>query len=109
MRDALPRLLQEQGYGLNESCSSDKLRRVMRKGAGPVALPELRSALGALSEPQVLGTLTESFRGLAFDAALARSALTQVLGERTAPRWAFRRRRPPASRFAWDGSCRTTC
>jgi hypothetical protein len=85
VRDALLRLLQEPGYGLNEKLfvllwASDKLRPVLHAGTGPVALPALQSALGALSEPQVLGALTTSFRGLSVDAVLARSVLVQVLG-----------------------------
>jgi hypothetical protein len=85
VRDALLRLLRESGYGLNEKLfvllwASDKLRPVLHAGTGSVTLPALQSALSALSEPPVLGALTASFRGLALDAALARSVLAQVLG-----------------------------
>jgi hypothetical protein len=85
VRDALLRLVREPSHGLNEKLfvllwASDKLRHVLHEGAGTVALPALRSALDALSEPQVLGALAESFRGLSLDAALARSVLSQALG-----------------------------
>jgi lysine-N-methylase len=91
VRGALVQLICEPSYALGEKLfvmlwMGDKLRPVLHAGAGEVSAAELDKALRALSDPQVLGALSASYRGLALDAALPTSVIVSLLVPPVEPR-----------------------
>lgn len=84
VRAALVRLVSEPGYALSEKLFvllwiADKLKGVLHRGCGEVPATELDRALGALSDPAVLGVVVASFRALSLDGNLAFSVVVASL------------------------------
>lgn len=91
VRAALVRLVSEPGYGLATKLFvllwiADKLKGVLRQGGGSVPPTDLDRALSALSEPEVLNNLAESFEKLSLDASLAFSVIVASLRPPAEPR-----------------------
>lgn len=91
VRSALVRLISEPGYALPEKLfvmlwMADKLKGVLHRGCGPVSPMEMDKALAALSEPEILGGLAASYRGLALDGALPCAILIASLSPPKEPR-----------------------
>jgi len=91
VRAALVRLASEAGHGLAKKLFvllwfADKLKTVLCEGAASVPPSELDQALSALSRPEVLSSLAESFESLTLDGSLAFSVLVASLRPPPEPR-----------------------